>query len=394
MELYILDSLLRRVEVVDKFESLIWAERLTAFGDMELTLPMTAKHAAMFKPKAKLGMSECESGMIVDYALKTTDEDGKRMLKVKGHSFESIFNDRVSASKAAATDAKPRDTWEVKMNPENALREIVKTSLGPLGVTPLEAIALMRPVTERYLPAVNTPIMADVMTFSVQPKPLFETLKEIAEAWDLGFQLVKPHQGGALYFEVIRGNDRTSTQKTREPVIFSQAMGNIRDTSDLHTIEGAKNVAYVTSPAGFQVVYPNEVPPDIDNFDRNAMWVEATDVEAGTVGWEDILKQRGLEALSAQKEMRALDGEVSTSQSYKYGRDYYIGDLVEMRDETGLTNQMRVTEQIFVSDQNGERAYPTLTLANFVTPGSWLSWRSNVTWQQLDPNPMTWAEQP
>jgi hypothetical protein len=55
---------------------------------------------------------------------------------------------------------------------------------------------------------------------------------------------------------------------------------------------------------------------------------------------------------------------------------------------------MRVTEQIFVSDSQGERSYPTLTVNTFITTGSWLSWMNNKVWLDLDGDATTWSEQP
>jgi hypothetical protein len=41
MEVYILDSLLRRTEVVDQFESCIWTERFSEHGEFEIDIKST-----------------------------------------------------------------------------------------------------------------------------------------------------------------------------------------------------------------------------------------------------------------------------------------------------------------------------------------------------------------
>ena len=72
--------------------------------------------------------------------------------------------------------------------------------------------------------------------------------------------------------------------------------------------------------------------------------------------------------------------------------DYYLGDLVEMRNVDGIANQMRVTEQIFVSDKEGERIYPTLAINQFVSTGSWLSFAPGRSWIDYDDDTTTvWA---
>ena len=90
-----------------------------------------------------------------------------------------------------------------------------------------------------------------------------------------------------------------------------------------------------------------------------------------------------------------MDGEIRQNSQYVYNRDYYLGDLVEMRNVDGVANQMRVTEQIFVSDKEGERTYPTLAINTFVSTGSWLSMYPGLSWVDLDTNTTdVWENQP
>jgi hypothetical protein len=83
------------------------------------------------------------------------------------------------------------------------------------------------------------------------------------------------------------------------------------------------------------------------------------------------MTQKGAEALGKARNLIVFDGELSPTNQYVYGTDYNLGDLVELRNDSGTSSVMRVTEQIFVSDKEGSRAYPTLTLFEVVTSGSW-----------------------
>jgi hypothetical protein len=104
-----------------------------------------------------------------------------------------------------------------------------------------------------------------------------------------------------------------------------------------------------------------------------------------------MLEQKGQDELTKHKPLKAMDGELPNNSKYRYGFDYELGDLVEMRNEDGLTNRMRVTEQIFVDDAQGERSYPTLALDIFITPGTWYAWDANGVW---DTAPGVWDDQP
>src|SRR5690606_17136547 len=92
----------------------------------------------------------------------------------------------------------------------------------------------------------------------------------------------------------------------------------------------------------------------------------------------------GKEALAEHRVIIAFDGEIPQFGSYIYGVDYSLGDLVEQRNSDGLATNMRVTEQIFISDQQGFRSYPTLTINLLITPGSWYAWTAGQVWDDAE----------
>lgn len=145
---------------------------------------------------------------------------------------------------------------------------------------------------------------------------------------------------------------------------------------------------------GHEVVYSLDFDPTTNGFDRRVLLVKADDItdEDPLVASAKMI-QKGKEELAKHRRLSAFDGELTNSSKYKYGIDYNLGDLVELRNEDGVTNKMRVTEQIFVSDKEGERSYPTLTLEQFVMPGTWLDWKYNKPWEEFDVTEY-WNNQP
>jgi hypothetical protein len=161
----------------------------------------------------------------------------------------------------------------------------------------------------------------------------------------------------------------------------------------LTSVSTYKNVAYVFSKNGSLMVYSDTANPSTIGFERRVLLVKADDIDEEVSGEEltAILNQKGQEALAEHRALSAFDGEITHYSTYVYRVDYNLGDIVEMRTGDGVTNNMRVTEQIFVSDGEGDRAYPTLAVDLFITPGSWNSW-GNETWDDGDPDE-TWDEE-
>lgn len=381
MEIYALDALRRRVTVVDRFISLIWTERWQTFGDFELVLNSTTTNRAIFTTGTMLAMNSSHRIMVVEIVKKTTDADGRTLLKVTGRSLEKILEDRVARDNLSDLTTEPK--WAMTGTAGNIMRQIFHD----ICVTGnLSSLDLIPNVVEDNLlfPDDTIPESSDVLSIELEPTTVYEALNQLGVLYDLGFRLVRNLDTSQVLFDVYAGCDRTTSQTDFPAVVFSQEMGNLQNTTEVTTISDAKNVAYVVSPVGHEVVYPAVIPPDIAGFDRRVLLVKADDITTPVPELATILMiQRGLEELSRHRSLAAFDGEVSQASAYIYGVDYNLGDLVELRNEDGNTSTMRVTEQIFASDAEGERSYPSLSISAFINPGTWLAWDYNVVWEDM-----------
>lgn len=463
MELYILDSLLRRTVVIDRFESMIWTERYSAWGDFELVIFSTLESRSLFQAGTRLAMSESYRVMTVEFVENAIDSEGRQLLTVKGRSLEAILDDRTARNTFADLATTPK--WVLTGTPGNIARqifnEICRTNVNFAD----DEIPFLQ--LGSLFPPSNIAEPDEVITLELSLASVYTAIKEICDAYDLGFRLVRNFDESELYFDIYSGSDRTTLQNTLAPVVFSPSLDNLTNTSEITSISSYKNVAYVFHTVGVQIVTAEGVSVEVEGFERRVMHVDATDIEIPeraytlnqthqdtinallnvsaitaaekealsalrdkkrltpanitSLNWPTIgnlnptqrthldaardqsiaynatenaymlpkLVQRGKEELAKNRSLSAFDGELPGNSPYKYNSMYNLGDLVEMRNSDGVTNQMRVTEQIFVSDNEGERSYPTLTIDLFITPGSWFAWDYNQVWQDADG---TWAE--
>lgn len=389
MEAYTLDPLLRRTDVIDQFQSLIWTERYQSYGDFQLDIYSSNKSRTLLKTGTQLAMSDSYRIMTVETVEDTFDEEGRKMLTAKGRSLENILEDRVA--KESLSDLTTSPKWTITDTPGNIARKIFH-DICVLGI--LDPGDIIPFITEgTFMPEDTIAESIDPITVELEPQSVYKAIVDICNVWNLGFRMLRHYDTSQVYFDVYSGSDRTSGQGILPPVIFTPELDNLQNIKELTTIENAKNVAYVYSPAGFQKVYPVGVDPEVQGFERRVLTVNATDITSENPDVVAALIQRGTEELAKARAVQSLDGEISQSSSYKYGTHYNLGDLVEMRNTDGVTNNMRVTEQIFVSDQEGERSYPTLTLNTFINTGSWLSWLNNKVWADMGETEY-WANQP
>lgn len=380
MEVYILDDLLRRTEVVDRFESLIWTERYTAYGDFELVTHSTVANRNLFPMGTRLALNESSRVMTVETTESKYGADGQRELILKGRSLEQILEDRVATDSMAGTGTNPN--WARTDTPAGIARNIFNFVCRDGGLNVADKIPFLESVltNQQY----TRPEPADIITVELEHQSVYKAIKDICEAYGLGFYLIRVGDTSKLRFKIYTGNDKTLFQTQFNPVVFSHDLNNLENISELTSVENFKNVAYVFAKNGSAIVYaPGWDASTAVGLDRRVLYVKHDGEETGAA-LTTILNQKGYDELAKARIISAFDGEIPQHSQYKYGRDYSLGDLVELRNEEGVSSRMRVTEQIFTSDAEGDKSYPTLVVDNTATLGSWAA----ATATDVD----TWAE--
>lgn len=388
MEVYVLDSLLRRIQVFDKFESLIWTERFSDIGDFELDLKSNLENRRAFIAGTRIAINNSYRVMKVEAVEDTTDADGKDILKIKGYSIEDVLRRRVAKYSMSDTTTEP--TWDLLGTPGDIGRAMFDHICRDGALDLADKIPFLMP--GNLFPAGTIPEPSTSIVWSQSPDSLYNALKGVLDPYELGFRLVRNFDTSQLYFDIYSGNDRTTRQTLLAPVIFSAGLDNIQNTTEYTSVADSSNVAYVFSSEGFKVVYGENVDPDIDGFERRVLVVNASDISPDDPDPDGAMLQRGLQELKANRAQSLFDGEINQYNEYTYGVDYDLGDMVEMRNKDGIISYKRVTEQIFVADEQGERSYPTLYQDMFAGENDWLSWQNKPTvWLDYDADSTTWG---
>lgn len=380
MDIYILDSFYRRTDVVDKYESLIWTERFSSAGDFQLKIQSTLGNRNRFVEGTKLAILESYRVMVVETVQDGTDDDGQQILTITGPSLESVLDQRLARSAMDDTTTNPQ--WVLTGTPKDIATQMFH-DICVTGV--LDAGDVIPYINEGSLfPADTTPAPTDSITYTVDPDTLYNAEKTLCDQYLMGFRLVRNSDLSQLWFDIYMGSDRTSHQTTLPAVIFSSAMENLQNTTELRSLTPYKNAAYVITPVGTRIVYPDDVDPTTSGFDRRVLIVKADDItDTDPVVAQALMLQRGVDELAKNRKIQAFDGEISQSSQFVYGTDYNLGDLVETRNADGVSNNMQVTEHIFASDSEGIRSYPTLAVNQFIVPGSWIALPAGKTWNDF-----------
>jgi hypothetical protein len=381
MEVYVLDDQLRRTAVIDRFESMIWTERYSSYGDFQLVIHSTPQSRGLLVANTWIKINKSRRVMMIENVVNKDDSSGRSLLTITGRSLEALLLGRVNRSSLPTGSAVAMVT--LTGTPGNMARSLFTSYCTTANTNqPNDAIPFYTAGNLYPTDTIAEPSTSLTLDFEVDW--VYNSIKNLLDAYGLGFRLYTGPDDSKLYFNVYSGSDRTTSQTGLPAVVFSPDLENLTDISELTSVEQLKNVAYVMAPNGNLIVYADGVDSSIAGFDRKILFVKADDITlAAGAPLNAALLQRGKDELSKNKAMYALDGELPKTNKYIYEYDYYLGDLIEMRNNDGLTNNMQVTEQIFVDDSEGERSYPTLTLNEFITPGSWLAWDYNEVWDAV-----------
>lgn len=386
IEWYTLDDQLRRDTVIEGFESFIWTERYSESGDFQIVIKSTFESRQLLVPDLMITRIGSTYVMKIDTVSDETDEDGTRNLTVTGRSLEALLDDRVGMP--AITDTTTTPTWNLTGTPGDVVRNAFHTIcvVGVLNAN--DTIPFYHSGT--LLPAGNIPEESGEITVAASPDTLYNLFKTICDTYFLGFRFVRNAEAGQIYFEVYTGNDRTTDQIILNPVVFDPNMENLEKVSLLQSTALMKTVAYVFAQNGSAEVYAVGASVDDSGSKRRVLLINSSNSSEAGEELDAALVQEGTLALAAQRQIYAFDGELPQTIPYVYGRDYGLGDLVEERNSDGFGNQMIVTEQIFFANNEGERAYPTLTLKQVLTPGTWAVEDPDLDWNEV-PDPEVWA---
>lgn len=98
----------------------------------------------------------------------------------------------------------------------------------------------------------------------------------------------------------------------------------------------------------------NEVIADLPS---NTL-ADDSEVKLRDVVYSVYLLTRGYEKLAEYGAITSFEGTVEPNTTFIYNKDYFLGDLVTIQNEYGISVQGRITEVIEVNDDNGYSVEP------------------------------------
>lgn len=345
MELHIYNKKFVRVGLIDTFISLIWTKRYRECGDFEIKIPVTTEEEFPDWIQCDYYASlneDVEDGyyMTIDTIEMNMDEEEGATVTISGKSLDNLLNRRIVWEQTAYSQKKTSYIIEDLLN-----RSIINPTLA---LRRIDNFLFIPPESDEDFSTIDAEYTGD---------NLLTVIQGLANEDDYGISLLHDDRNDQFICKLYKGDDRSYDQTEFETVLFSNDMENLTSSSYLRSTEKYRNVILAMGQ-GEGSNRARYILGDISGIERREHYKDARDVST-----QASLEQRANEALKEYKKEELLDGEVVSDQ-YQYDIDYFVGDIVQIRNSIGIEGKARIIEVIFSQDTSGTTIYPTVEVMN------------------------------
>lgn len=332
MDIMVFDTQFKASSIIESFESLIWTDRYSKYGDFELYFPANIDTLSRLQTGYYLQMPLSDRLMIIENAKLDTDVELGNHLTITGRSLDSILDRRIiwpqTTLNGYLDDQIKKLFNENIINPSNTKRKIQNF--------------IYKETEDEYIQSIKiqTQFTGDT---------LYDAVKTLCDSFSIGFKLTLDSDYNFV-FQLYNGTDRSYDQNVNPYVVFSPKFENLINSSYYKSTEQVKNITYVAGEGeGLDrkyIVYGDE---ELSGIDRRELYTDARDISSsdnnGTLTnskYNELLSQRGKEKLNDCKKVETFDSQVDTTRLYKYNKDFFMGDITEFENEYGMTSKTRI----------------------------------------------------
>lgn len=364
---------LNNADIIEGWDSLTWVERYLEAGEFTLVADASSHLRDLLPIGSLISHLETFETMIVENHEISTDLDGFDKLTITGRSFETFLEQRIVGANRV---------WPSVSYP---LSDIVL----PIDKSWVQAVTL---INSCIGPTVLWDIKDSIENLSVIFSPslsmrsytgneqervikrdqLYKSVLDLLSIDNCGLRSLRPSTNltdspypisdsvGKLILELHVGINRSSQ------VYFSHEYGDILSADYFWSNKADKNAALI-SGRWVEVTISDDLKP---GYDRRWMFIDASDIDGKftevPVGTDlaDVKRRmlaRGHMILGLKNPVELANPKLnSSSDRFKYRKDYQVGDLVGVFGQYSASSVLRVIEYVEIEDENGQSGYPTL----------------------------------
>ena len=354
--LYVYDTSMILVAVIDRYSSLIWTDRYDNCGDFEISLPYEPKWSEVLRKDYFCRTTYSDHWAVIEKIEESKEEDGPLMMTVSGRSLESILERRVVIGKTEFGS----DEQHVSVQ-SSIISLLISNIISPSN--PKRRIGNFT-----YILSGDTDVMSKTFAESYDGDDLLSIIEGICEDKHLGFKITVS-ASNQFIFELYSGKKRN--------VIFSTDYDILKSSNYFTSTEEYRNVMFVllenetyisvysgggSEPSGLnrrEVYESDSKMEDVELYEtqvNNKLIVGLNKTSSS----KSQIQAKALKKLKRDYKIQTgFEGEIVSDNMYRYGIDYYVGDRVQFKDMFGNMDSVYISEVVISNDENGLTILPT-----------------------------------
>lgn len=348
MDVIILNTDLDAISIVDAYESFIWTDRYQGYGDFELYTSIRDGILNELRQDYYLQNRNSDHVMIIEKIQITSDVEVGNHVTVTGRSLESILDRRI--------------VWKqtrISGNLQNGIHTLLNENV----ISPSDS---NRKISNFIFEASTDPaITALKIEAQYTGDNLYDVIQKICEEQKIGFKITLNGQK-QFVFKLYVGTDRSYDQTEVPYVIFSPKFENIINSNYIESKASLKNITLVGGEGEGSARRYTTVGSG-SGLNRRELFTDARDISSDLGNEETLtdaeyiaqLQQRGKEKLAENTDVTSFEGQVETTIMFKYGEDFFNGDIVQVANEYGHETKARILEIVTTENEDGTSVYPT-----------------------------------
>lgn len=351
MDIRVLDEELRVLGLLDHYHTLLWNDRYQGYGEFEIKAPATEENIALLTIDRYLVRSDSEHVMVIEGRRIATGQDGDH-IQISGRSAESFLERRVIPKQTVLSGSF-----------QNGVRKLLRENL----IAPSDPARKYERLT--FQDSSDPAVTAPALDTQFLGDNLYDVVQAGCSVNGLGFRMAR--KDTAFLFSLYAGKDRSFQQTENPYVIFSPGFDNLISSDYEESVKDSRNLCYAVGEGseGNSVVVEayqgNGAPAGLK---RRELYAEISgasqQTDDGAITQQEYLAQlkaRGLEELEDNAPAKRFEAEADTAAMFRYGKDFFLGDIVQVENEHGIKARARVSEIVTTYDESGLSVYPTFT---------------------------------
>ena len=349
MEIYVLDMDANILDIVDNYQSCIWTQQFFGQGDFEIVVPATAHYIDLLQKERLLCRDKDRSDnafnnvMLIENIKIVADWEEGNTITVSGRSLKSIVGRRIVWKQMNQTG-----------NVETSIRQVITENVINPSIT-------ARKINNFTLDSVAG--ITDTMEVQLFGENIAEWLESVSNTYGFGWDVIIKNK--KFVFQLIKGVNRSYSQTVNTPVVFSPDYDNLLASTYDYSRAEYSNAALVGGE-GEGVSQRTATVGTASGLERYESYIDGSSVSSNgaiiTVEqYTKLLQDYGKDQLSTTAFTESFEGKVISNGNYVLNQDYFLGDVVQVINEYGISATPRIIEIIESEDETGISTVPTFS---------------------------------